>query len=230
LSSYSSEASGTTNSAGGVAGANESITGAVAAWYFNEASSPVIDAVGGIVLAAAGTDTITYNVATTQTTPVNVVGYSPGCNVPINAYFGNATSGVAIGTSDFNVYWVGKMASYASGSIPYIFSQAYNLDKGIAVRWRHDYPLISLAICPNYFQEVATWSTTTTNGIPGDGKDHIFEIQAVRSGNATLYIDGVSQGTQNIAAYVSTNLTATETYVGGCNGTIQFLRIKKSAT
>jgi hypothetical protein len=216
----------------GGCGASESLTGAAAAWCFNETSGNITDAVGSIVLTASGSPT--YSVSPTQSTPIQVSGYNPGITIPASAGFVNASSqsAVAIGTSDFNFFWVASKDTLSGTNYVYA-SDPTNDINGIEIYW-YSTNRIGLEMNPGFNQSVCNWTMT---GIPNDGKYHSYEIRGYRTANVHLYLDGTEVGTGcDISSTSAQSIPAPNVYIGrgastsNYRGTILFLRVKKSAT
>lgn len=227
--------------------ANGTEPNVVAQWLFDETSGNPTDEVGSIALTPTQYGSacyITYN--STDGGSAAWAGVQPGIitqGTNNNMYFyinGSATS-LNIGTGNCTLEWISRYNKKNNGGTG-TSTIYYTCDNSVAHGIYIYYDSISTTPTINYWIKASDGTllsasvSLSTN--PFDEQIHKHRVVLNRSGNATYYIDGVSQGTVSLASLSGKTiecsqvelLAATNSGVNTLNATMYEFRQSNNAT
>lgn len=205
-------------------------------WLFDETSSPIVDEINAYSLPEVGSPTY-------GTTPS--AGYediSPGVTLNgINNHFEVTTAqnypGLDPGTSDFTVELYYEMAVVNTSRYVMCFLDASDADKGYALILRSQAGTESIQLFVKSTDgTTASPSWSVSPATDGTNPQHL-RITYDRDGNAELFLDGVSQGTVNVASLDGKDVEAHDLTIGSYYsnvlrfpGDLYYLRISQNLT
>lgn len=191
-------------------------------WIFDEASGNIVDEVAGVTLVATHTGdegTITYETDTSSYSPLMAKGIAlePKSSASFEGWCflkTSTTTEVALGTSDFVIEWVGSLGSDSNGhmAVAYIMSTCTTaLQDGFFLHCARSNSTFTLRI------DLSGSFTQVTFAVSPDLFDDTmrkYRLVGDRSGNAELFINGVSQASASISARASDSIPGSRVAIG----------------
>lgn len=207
---------------------------------FTEGSGNLIEKVQTAALTVIGGGTLTYSYDTSDYSPLMAAGIyfaTPG----VTSGFGKAgaDSNYDIGTSNFTIEVISKCtATRNGGTLLDTRDSAASPTKGIVLAYAANSAQLSLLMYGDGGGIASAAWNTPSPAYDTVGTWRKIRISCVRASNATLYIDGVDQGTKAITNVTGQALSCQNAFVGlrvssvGQINTfvIKEIRVSKNAT
>jgi hypothetical protein len=167
-----------------------------AQWLFDESSGNIVDEVGGLSYSAGGAPT--YSVDTTSYSVSMALGITGAANAVFTKAGAEAT--LDLDTDDGVIEWVASVD--ASAATDHVFDFNNGTD-GYRMYYSSSGPSIGLVLVSTVPTTAsAVWTVSGLN----DGVFRKFRITVDRSGNAELFINGITQGTKDISSIAAENV------------------------